>query len=88
MKRKRNKTTESMSSKVSSSPGSNSISTRAIKDTIEKLKMEKYRESSRKNYYRVWEIFNRFFIQLDIKPTEWADHITLFAGYLTDQGKQ
>ena len=50
--------------------------------------MEKYRESTKRNYYRVWLIFNRFFIQLDIKPTEWDDCITLFTRYLIDQGKQ
>ena len=30
-------------------------------------------------------MFNKFFIRLDIKPNNWEEHITLFAGYLVNE---
>ena len=36
----------------------------------------------------MWKNFNLFFIRLDDKPTNWADRITLYVGYLISCGKQ
>ena len=65
-----------------------SISTATIKSIIERLKLERNQSSTRKNYHTVWKIFSRFYLKLDIKPTEWEDQITLFVGYLIDQNKK
>ena len=65
-----------------------SISTIAIRDIIWKLKNEKYRDSTKKNYYRIWKLFNNFFVRLDVKPFHWEEHITLFAAYLINERKQ
>ena len=49
---------------------------------MEKLKLERNRGSTRKNYYSIWKKFNQFFIQLDEKPESWEERIILFVGYL------
>ena len=43
---------------------------------------------TKRNYYTIWKIFNRFFIRLDKKPLHWEDRLTLFVGYLVEDGKQ
>ena len=55
-----------------------------MKDIVENLKMHRFRDSTRKTYWCVWRIFNRFFIRLDYKPVEWEQRILLFVGYLID----
>ena len=64
------------------------ISTKYIKNTIERLRLLRYRNSTRRNYYIIWKAFNKFFLKLDIKPDSWEDRLTLFVGYLIDQNKQ
>ena len=59
-----------------------------IQRIIEDLKMNRVRETTKKNYYVIWRLFNSFFIRLDIKPTSWEDKIVLFAGYLAEQNKK
>ena len=49
---------------------------------IEKLKVERHRKSTQKNYYSIWRIFNQFFIKLDSKPKTWEERLTLFIAYL------
>ena len=34
------------------------------------------------NYYAVWKSFNKFFVQLDVKPKTWEDRLVLFVGHL------
>ena len=36
----------------------------------------------------VWKIFNKFFVRLDIRPTDWNERLTLFVGYLIQDNKQ
>ena len=55
---------------------------------MDKLRQERHRSTTRKNYYAVWCIFNEFFIKLDIKPNNWEDRLTLFVGYLIENGKK
>ena len=61
---------------------------KAIQDIVNKLKMDKYQDSMKLTYYRVWKSFNQFFIKLDSKPRNWEDRITLFAAYLINEGRQ
>ena len=49
---------------------------------MEKLKGQRVRNTTKRNYYSVWKSFNDFFIRLDIKPEFWEDRLTLFIGYL------
>ena len=42
----------------------------------------------KRNYYTVWKLFSKFCLQLDVKPKSWEDRITLFVGYLIENGKQ
>ena len=65
-----------------------SISTWGIKNIIEQLKSQRFRDSTRKNYYAIWKIFNQFFIRLDCKPSTWEDRLTLFVGYLVQNNRQ
>ena len=67
---------------------SSRISTNSIEKIIDRLKTEKYRESTKDNYYRVWKLFNQFFIRLDRKPEHWDERLILFIGYLIDSKRQ
>ena len=40
------------------------------------------------NYYQIWKTFNQFFIQLDVKPRNWEDRLTLFIAYLLNKRRQ
>ena len=52
------------------------------------LRANRHQSSTKENYYRVWKLFNSFFIWLDDKPGNWEDHIHVFAGYLIHQNKK
>ena len=80
---KRKKKTDKIEEDKSSS-GASTISTSSLKNIIDKLKRERNRSSTRKNYYCVWKKFNEFFIKLDEKPSSWEERLTLFVGYLIE----
>ena len=40
------------------------------------------------NYLSIWRQFNKFLINLDIKPNSWEDRVTLFIGFKIDNGMQ
>ena len=65
-----------------------SISTRDITNIIEKLKRDRVRDTTKRNYYCVWKNFNEFFIKLDNKPSSWEDRLTLYVGFLVQQNKK
>ena len=65
-----------------------SISTVAVSQIVEWLRVEHNRDSTRKNYLTIWHIFSRFFLNLDVRPWEWEDRIILLARYLINQGKK
>ena len=50
--------------------------------------MNQHRDSTQKCYYSIWKNFNEFFVQLDKKPSDWADRLTLFVGYLIQRNYQ
>ena len=70
------------------SSASSKLSTDSINEIVQKLKSERYRNSTRQTYYRVWKLFNQFFIRLDKKPDDWEDRIVLFAGFLIENKMQ
>ena len=74
--------------KTSKSSTGSSISTAEIENIIDKLKSECVQGSTRKNYYSVWKTFNKFVIQLDVKPSNWEDRLSLFVGYLVSKNYQ
>ena len=51
---------------------------------VDRLKSERVRSSTRRNYYSVWKNFNEFFIRLDVKPNTWEDRIVLFIAHLIE----
>ena len=55
---------------------------------IDRLKLQGVWESTKRIYLSVWRNFNEFFIRLDVKPETWKERITLFVGYLIEDGKQ
>ena len=73
---------------VISSKSDSMISTRNIEMFVDKLKMERFRGSTRSNYYTIWKCFNEFFINLDLKPNNWEDRLTLFVGYLVNRKRR
>ena len=42
------------------------ISTQDMTDLVEQLRLQRHRDTTRKNYYSVWKFFNRFFVRLDV----------------------
>ena len=64
------------------------ISTKSIEEIVEKLCLDRFRDSTRRTYYTVWKIFSKFFIRLDVKPKSWEKRLVLFTGYLVDNKKQ
>ena len=65
-----------------------SISMKVIEQIIDRLCLECNRSSTRKNYYSVWKTFNRFFLRLDERPASWKERLTLFVGYLIQDGRK
>ena len=61
-----------------------SISTVALEQIIDRLKNNKNRDSTRRNYYCVWQKFNEIYIKLDAKPDSWEDRLILFVDYLVE----
>ena len=59
--------------------------TAAIQNIVEKLKSRQHRDSTRNNYYKIWQSFNEFFVKLDSKPETWEERLILFVGYLVDK---
>ena len=59
-----------------------------IRNIIEILKDQKHRDSTKRNYYAIWKVFNKFYIKLDCKPESWEDQLTLFVGYLVQNNKK
>ena len=70
------------------SSSSGGVSTVSLKRVMERLHNQKHRDSTKKNYYTIWKIFNRFVLSLDKKPRAWEDRITLFVGHLVNSKKQ
>ena len=66
---------------------SSTLSTDAIQSIVDKLKVQRHRATTRKNYYGIWRSFNKFFIRLDKKPKKWEDRIVLFVGYLIENNR-
>ena len=75
-------------SQSSSSSQSSRLSTRELWEVVDRLKWQKHRDSTRKNYYQVWKQFACFFQRLDYKPFQWEDRIVLFVGHLVNEKKQ
>ena len=59
-----------------------------IEGIIDQLKLQRNRDSTRRNYHSIWKLFNEFFIKLDKKPTLWEDRLNLFVGYLIEMGRR
>ena len=64
------------------------ISTNAMYDILEKLNTLRNRSSTRANYYRIWKLFNKFIIQLDVIPDTLEDRAYLFLANLVRIGRQ
>ena len=72
----------------STSSTSSRLSTRKIKDLVERLRLQSHWDLMRKNYYSVWKIFSKFYLSLDVKPRLWEDRLVLFVGHLVNNNKQ
>ena len=59
-----------------------------IQQVIEKLKNQKHRDTTKKNYYSIWKHFNSFLIRLDKIPRKWEDRTILFCAHLIENGLQ
>ena len=63
---------------------STTISTESINRYVEQLKHQRCRDSTKKNYYNIWKIFNKFNVKLDVKPDTWEERLVLFMGFLIE----
>ena len=57
-------------------------------DILERVKLQRNRDLTQKNYYTIWKLFNKFVIQLDVIPTTWEDRVYLFLAYMVVTGKK
>ena len=48
----------------------------------------RHRDSTRKNYYAIWKLFNTFYLRLDRKPETWEERLNYFITYLVHSNKQ
>ena len=87
-KHKAKKTSSNSDYSAASLSTSSRLSTRDILQIVDQLQMHQHRDSTRKNYYTVWKLFNEFFIRLDVKPSAWEHRLTLFVGYLINSNKK
>ena len=55
---------------------------------MEMLKLQKYRTSTKENYYGIWKTFNNFFLRLDRKPMSWENRISLFVTFLIKEKRK
>ena len=52
------------------------------------LIIKRYQGTTCATYHRVWKIFNKFLIQLDVMPHSWEERTALFCAYLIRKGTQ
>ena len=71
-----------------SSSSSSTLSTAALQSIIENLRTQKFRNSTKMNYYGIWKNFNQFFLKLDVKPDNWEDRLSLYIGYLVENNRK
>ena len=71
-------------SSQSNASSSSTISSKRIAEVIERLKSQRYHNTTRATYYKIWKLFGKFYAKLDIKLETWEDKILLFVGYLID----
>ena len=72
----------------SGSSKASAISSEEIEDIIKNLKFKRFQHSTRVNYFRIWRLFNEFFVKLDMKPESWEARLTLFVGFLIHNKKK
>ena len=70
------------------SSDSGRISVKTIENIIEQFKTKQCRETTAKNYTRIWRIFNKFLVKLDSMPKDWEDRTSLFIAHMVNEGLQ
>ena len=73
---------------ITSTSDSSKISTNAMTRILEFIKLNRNRISMRENYIRIWHLFNKFIIKLDVIPDTWEDRVYLFLAYLVHTRKK
>ena len=86
-RRRNNKNKSSSRSSTILSDGG-MIAMKQVQAVVDKLSMERYRDSTRQTYYHIWKLFNQFFLKLDDKLQSWSDRLVLFTGFLVDSQLQ
>lgn len=74
-------------SEATSSSDDSKLSTEYFERILEVLKGQRLQPSTRDTYHKIWSLFNRFFIKLDVKPNKWEDRLALFITYLVETRK-
>ena len=73
---------------MTSSTDSAKYSTEFFENVLERLKQESLQDSTKATYYKVWLLFNKFYIKLDVKPPRWENKIALFGAYLVQKKRK
>ena len=50
------------------------------------MKRKRFRNSTFKNYYTIWKIFNKFLVRLDYLPLSWENRTVLFCAHMIQKG--
>ena len=73
---------------VTTASTSTTISTCEMERIVDKLNSQRHKSTTRNNYYKIWKLFNNFYLRLDQKPGNWEDRLTLFVAYMIENKKQ
>ena len=55
---------------------------------VEQLKGQRFKSTTKAQYYSIWKAFNHFYLRLDKKPKRWETRLTLYVAYLIHSGKK
>ena len=74
-------------SSSSGSSDSSQLSNHELQQIIDRLMMNQHRDTTSKNYFCIWRIFNKFLVCLDILPETWEERVALFCAHLVERVK-
>ena len=70
----------------SSNSHSSSISTDYMEKVADRPKTQALRSITKRNYHKIWYLFNKFLIRLDKIPNNWEEKLVLFVAHCIQNG--
>ena len=64
------------------------VSATAMQRILEQLRVLSKRDSTKRNYYTIWKLFNKFILKLNVVPEKWEDRVFLFLANMVKSGNK